>query len=76
MTTETSKKRPTMVAFTVSGEGDDAQWTEIGAVWASSSGKSQTLVLRAGPLSNRIVLMPYKARPKTQPAEAGEGGAQ
>lgn len=60
-------KRPVEIAYTVVGEGDKAKWTEIGAVWASKSGKARTLILKARPLGDRIVLLPPK------PAK---GGAQ
>lgn len=53
-TTET--RRPTHLAFIVDGEGDNAQWTEIGALWQHTDRKGFNLTLKAIPVSGRLVI--------------------
>lgn len=55
-------KRPTHTAFMVEGEGKEATWTEIGALWAHEDGQGFNLSLKALPLSGRIVIRQRKAQ--------------
>ena len=55
-------KRPTHTAYAVDGEGDNATWTEIGALWPHEDGKGFNLNLKALPLGSRIVIRERKAK--------------
>ena len=57
MTTQTKStgKKPTHRAYTVSGEGKDANWTPIGAGWIHKDGKGFNFQLEAIPVNGRFV---------------------
>lgn len=61
MTTKTTK-RPTHTAYMVEGEGKEASWTEVGALWTHEDGEGFNLILRALPVSGRIVIRQRKAK--------------
>lgn len=48
--------KPTYTAFVVTGEGESANWTEIGAGWLHEDGKGVNVVLKAAPLTGKLVL--------------------
>ena len=54
--TKTTSKRPAYTAYAVDGDGDKANWTEIGALWAHEDGKGYNLNLKALPVSGRVVI--------------------
>ena len=54
-------KKPDYIAYSVQGEGEDAQWTEIGAAWAHSNGDGLNVELKALPLG-RLVLRKPKSK--------------
>lgn len=56
----TTKRKPELVAYTVTGEGEKAYWTRIGSAWAHKEGEGFSLELAALPVNGRIVLMPPK----------------
>ena len=61
MVAKTSKpKKPTHEAFVVTGEGDGAFWTKIGAVWPHEDGKGFNVDLIALPVSGRLVIRERK----------------
>jgi hypothetical protein len=68
--TQTNSKRPTHSAFLVEGEGKDATWLEIGALWAHEDGQGFNLTLKALPVTGRIVIRQRK------PKDTKEGVAQ
>ena len=68
MTTQT-KNYPTHRIYAVSGNGENANWTPIGATWPNKDGKGYTLSLDAVPLTGRIVMR------EVQPKEADDQGA-
>lgn len=57
----TTKRKPDLVAYTVTGEGEKSYWTRIGSAWTHSQGEGFSLDLAALPVNGRIVLMPPKA---------------
>jgi hypothetical protein len=48
--TTIDKKLPTHRAYFVKGEGDNARWLELGAVWAHDDGKGFNVVLETVPV--------------------------
>jgi hypothetical protein len=58
---ETAKK-PRYEAFHIEGEGDNAYWTKIGALWPHSDGKGYTLNLICLPLDGRISIREPKPK--------------
>lgn len=54
MTRET--KRPTHLAYIVEGDGETAQWTEIGTLWQHEDGKNFNFSLKAVPVSGRLAI--------------------
>ena len=60
--TDKTTKRPTHTAFMVDGEGKDATWTDIGALWAHEDGQGFNLTLKALPISGRIVIRQRKTQ--------------
>lgn len=59
----TKSNRPSHTLFNVIGEGDDANWTRIGAAWAHKDGKGLNLDLDMIPMkTGRFVIR--VAKPK------------
>lgn len=56
--TQTQSKgiKPTHHIFFVTGEGDTAKWTEIGAAWPHQDGSGYSISCTALPLQGRIVM--------------------
>jgi hypothetical protein len=44
------KKQPTHRVYSVRGEGENAEWTELGAVWPHSDGKDFDVVVKVVPV--------------------------
>ncbi|MEJ7928236.1 hypothetical protein WG908_15925 [Sphingobium sp. AN641] len=53
---------PTHRLYLVSGSGEAAKWTEIGAAWPHSDGKGFSISAEAGTLEGRVVLRKIKER--------------
>ena len=77
--TQTAKgARPSHRLWLVRGEGKEAEWTEISALWPTKSGNGHTgiadklLPILANHMKGRIVVLPAKFKPEGSPA----GGAQ
>lgn len=49
-------KKPTHRLYRVTGEGETAIWTPIGAAWPNKDGQGFSLSCDAMPLSGRIVM--------------------
>ena len=62
MSKTTKPNRPTHALFMVEGEGDNANWTEIGALWPHADGNGFNLDLKAVPLGGRLVIRTRKAK--------------
>jgi len=62
MTKTSQNRRPSHTVYMVDGEGDDAIWTPIGALWAHEDGKGFNVSLKAIPVSGRIVIRERKAK--------------
>lgn len=67
MTKTAKSRRPTHTAYVVEGE-DNANWTEIGALWPHEDGKGFNLILRALPVNGRLVI-----RQRKDESEQGAG---
>ena len=53
---DNNTNRPSHRLFNVTGDGDNARWTDIGVAWATKDGKGFTLVLNAIPVNGRVVM--------------------
>ncbi|KPP83041.1 MAG: hypothetical protein HLUCCA04_02900 [Oceanicaulis sp. HLUCCA04] len=78
MSDQSNSSRPTHRLFTVSGDGDTARWTEIGAAWSNKDGKGFTLQLDALPVTGRIVmrLIEPKEASASAPAKSSVRGGR
>ncbi len=56
-------KKPTHRLFRVVGDGEKANWTEIGAAWPNKDGQGFSITCDAMPLSGRIVMRAIAERP-------------
>ena len=54
MTKTSQNRRPSHTVYMVEGEGDDAIWTPIGALWPHRDGKGSNLSLKVIPLAGRL----------------------
>ena len=63
-------RKPTHRLYRVTGEGNKASWTIIGAAWPNKDGKGFNISCDAVPLQGRIVLR------LIEPKNAAEGGQQ
>lgn len=61
--TQTSGAKPTHRIYRVSGEGNSANWKEIGAAWPNKDGLGFSITCDAMPLSGRIVMRPIADKP-------------
>ncbi len=55
----TSNKKPELIAYTVTGTGENTFFHKIGAAWANKKGGFQ-IKLAANPINGEIVLLPPK----------------
>lgn len=55
-------KKPSHEAFVVTGEGENAFWTKIGAVWPHDDGKGYNIDLVAVPVTGKLVVRERKER--------------
>ena len=51
-------KKPDYIAYSVQGEDEDAQWTEIGAAWNHAKGDGLNVELKALPLGRMVLRKP------------------
>ena len=63
MTTE-STNTPAFILYRVDGNGQNANWTKIGAAWPNRDGKGFSIRCEAVPLQGRIVMRAYTPKPK------------
>jgi len=56
MSAQSTARMPSHRLFTVSGEGESANWTQIGAAWPNKDAKGFNLICRAMPLTGLIVM--------------------
>ena len=61
--TDTTKNRPSHRLFNVTGDGDNARWTDIGVAWPTKDGKGFTLALNVVPLNGRVVMWINEEKP-------------
>lgn len=60
MATKTKTKKPPHEAFVVTGEGEGAFWTKIGAAWPHEDGKGYNVDLIAYPANGKLVIRERK----------------
>jgi hypothetical protein len=53
---DNNTNRPSHRLFNVTGDSENARWTDIGVAWTSKDGKGFTLALNAIPVNGRIVM--------------------
>ena len=56
-------RKPSHRLFRVVGDGEKANWTEIGAAWPNKDGQGFSLSCDAMPLSGRIVMRAISEKP-------------
>lgn len=56
MAAKSKSSKPSHEAFVVTGEGENAFWTRIGAAWPHEDGKGYNVDLIAIPVSGRLVI--------------------
>lgn len=68
MTTRTNLfgNKPTHRLFRVVGDGEKANWTEIGAAWPNKDGQGFSITCDAMPLSGRIVMRAITEKPQAE----------
>jgi hypothetical protein len=66
MTDTTTKSRPSHRLFNVTGDGENARWTDIGVAWSTKDGKGFTLALNAIPVNGRIVMRINEDKPNAK----------
>lgn len=59
-----SNRQPTHRVYVVRGNGENSNWTRIGAAWANRDGKGFSVQLDAAPLQGRVVLREIADRDK------------
>ena len=64
--TTNTKNRPSHRLFNVTGEGENARWTDIGVAWATKDGKGFTIALNAMPLGGRVGMRINEDKPATK----------
>jgi hypothetical protein len=64
------RKKPTLIAYSVKLNEDQAIWTRIGAAWAHRKGPGLSIQLDGLPLEGRIVLVAPAVDPKDAANEA------
>ena len=60
--TDITANRPSHRLFNVTGDGDNARWTDIGVAWTTRDGKGFTLSLNAVPINGRVVMRINEAK--------------
>jgi hypothetical protein len=65
--TDKPKNKPSYALYSVRGDGDDANWSRIGAAWDHRDGDGFSIKLEMVPLNGRIVMRREKSE---------KGGAQ
>ena len=53
----TTVKKPTFIAYSVTGKEPQTFWTNIGSAWPHKNGEGFSIELTALPLNGRIVLL-------------------
>ncbi len=64
---KTSKAKPAFTLYSVTGEGEKAFWSRIGAAWPHKDGNGYSIKLESFPLNGRLQM---------RSESASEGGAQ
>ena len=59
-------RKPTHRLYVVTGEGETANWTQLGAAWPNKDGKGFNLLCDAMPLTGRMVMREITDKDETQ----------
>jgi len=62
-------RKPTHRLYHVAGEGEAANWIQIGAAWPNKDGKGFNLACEVIPLSGRIVMREITEREESEAQE-------
>ena len=65
-------KQPAYRLYRVTGDGQNAIWTPLGAAWTHKDGKGFNIACDAVPLQGRIVMRVFEPREQRQ----AQGGQQ
>jgi len=65
-----AERKPSHRLHHVSGEGETAYWTAIGAAWPNKDGKGFNLVLDAIPLTGRVVMRVIPERAEAEESDS------
>ena len=66
--TETSKKPPAMIAYSVRDAGEESYWDRVGAAFAHKKGGGYDVILDSLPLNGRITLRVPSEKPEKEAA--------
>ncbi len=69
-TKTTQNQAPSHDVFHVTGDGDNARWTKLGAAWQHKDGEGFNLALNFVPVTPGGRFVVRKAKPKTEAAAA------
>ncbi|WP_426424190.1 hypothetical protein [Bradyrhizobium genosp. A] len=65
--TKTNTNRPTHFVYVVTGDGDDANWTQIAAAWEHRSGDGMNFIVPPGIMvSGKLVIRAAKSANSAQ----------
>lgn len=56
---QSAGRKPSHRLYVVSGEGEAANWTQIGAAWPNKDGRGFNLLCEAMPLTGRVVMREF-----------------
>lgn len=72
MSKDTTNSTPTHHVYVVSGDGDAANWTRIGAAWPHADGNGLNLTMNLLPLDGRVVIRTAKVSGTTNRKGRGQ----
>jgi hypothetical protein len=67
--TKTTGEKPSHRIFQVTGRGESANWTPVGAAWPNRDGHGFSMVFDAIPVHGRTVMRLITERTEAAPAE-------
>jgi len=67
-TTKTTNQKPSHEVFHVTGEGESARWTRLGAAWQHKDGEGFNIQLNFMPIGAEGRFVVRKSKPREQAA--------
>lgn len=64
-----TNRKPTHRLYIVTGEGDKANWTEVGAAWPNHDNEGYSITFTALPLAGHLVMRSIKERKAKKAAD-------